>query len=123
GLIRVRRPAGDEAVAGAVIFRISDDRAQKIFLVDKVKERLTHLRFIERRMQVIYPNCAPMAVDCASADYLDIRITLEDRQKIDRRLLKEIDLARDKRLHAGLRIIDPDQLDPINLRDLRTCEA
>ena len=106
-----------------VVFRIADDGAQEVLLVDQVVHRLARLDVVERRMQVIEPDHALRAVDLAGLHQLDALGLLQKRQEIVVGRLVEIDLAVDQRRHGGLRIGDPHQLDAVDARDLAAGEG
>ena len=65
---------------------------------------------------------ALVAVDVAGGLELHALRLLEDRIEVDVRVLVEIDLAIDQRLHGRLRVRNPDQLEPVDARELRASE-
>jgi hypothetical protein len=109
-------------MADLVVGGVADHRAQEVLLVDDLVHRLPDLRIVEGRVQVVEADHPEGAVDLAGLHHRHAARALEDREEVDLRRLEEVDLAIDQRLHGGLRVRHPDQLDAVDAGDLAARE-
>ena len=117
-----RRAAGEQRLAFAVPFRIADRGIEEVLAVQRIGDRLADLRVVERLVQRVEAEgvLAPVRV---RRQELDVRVLLQERQEVVRRRLDVVDLALRQRVDLGLRVGDPEPLDPVDLHDLGSGEA
>ena len=114
---RERIAAHEHGLADLVVLRIADRRLEEVLLIEGVEQRLADLRIVERLLQVIGPE-GVLQPERIVVDQLDVRVALEQRQQVDRRLLVIVDLAGEQRIERLLLIGDREPLHAVELDHL-----
>src|SRR2546421_11636643 len=89
---RERSPANEYRVADLIVVRIPDFCPQEVFLIESEPQRLAHFWIVERLRQMVRAKDELATIGIPGPQF-DVRIALQERQQIVRRLLYVIDLS------------------------------
>ena len=115
-LLAIGPPQRIKAVAGVPVFSVAGDRRHVFRLIDGIEQRLAHLGVVERRLQLVEAQQSADA-ERAALDQGHVRIAIEQRVEIGRRIFPPIGLAGGERRQRRGLVGDIEPLDPVDVDD------
>ena len=119
---RIGRAADEGGGADLVVFGLAHRRLEVVLLAHRIERGEADLGIVERLHHMVEAD-DELVAERVPVEQLDALVLLQDRDQVMRRLLDQVDLAGDDRVHLLLRVGHLDDLDPVDLDHLAAGQA